>query len=125
MNKDDLENTPDYQEWRLSYVTLKDIDARIKSLQSARIKQHEFYNECKEKVVETCSANGHFYGKDVIKKVNDGQEKIEEAGCTDDSGDYHEGEVTYIDKYKHVAIKTCSLCHHQNERNAIKTESYS
>ena len=63
-----MENTPEYQEFRLNVKMKNDLISKINSYNKSLNKINSDLVDYKKTLVKACEAKGHEYGKEVLQK---------------------------------------------------------
>ena len=120
-----MENTPEYQEYRLKVDGIKWIETKIKSMQGSLIDNKKKLKELKVSLVKKCADSGHDYGVEHLEKT--WVEKIvysrsRSCGLSPMDGyDYDDDDRQPVDEgsYSHYMVKRCKWCEKETKRHAV------
>lgn len=115
-----MENTPEYQEYRLNVEMKNSLIEKINSYSDSLKKLNLDLVDYKKVLVKACEANGHEYGKEILKK--EWVERMVSAVESCVPGTYH-----LLDKdvgsYLHTMHSYCKFCGHEKTREAVAAYS--
>ncbi len=115
-----MENTPEYQEYRLKVELNNSIVAKINSYRKSLEKVKLELVDNKKVLVKACEANGHEYGEEKLQKK--WVERMVSAVESCVPGTYNLPDKD-VGNYSYTMHSHCKFCEHENIRLAVASYS--